>query len=254
LRADGSEKNAGEEKSRLMAAADAGNLSAQILYTLLYTNIKGSPFLREIERNSSYSRYADYISGLDVLTFDPYAAERVLGTAAEDGVVEAHLLLHIAAFVKWRSGGWSGDRDASVFHMLVVERFYPDSTIRPYLRRLLSVSDAEIEASDRFASLRVADILSRKEVRHCDLDKRCAADSNIKRLICDIRTPKGESLLELEPETCSTVSAPLVLLYHNNVAGVIRGIIRDRRDQHVPRRYGLLLPTSRLCCLNDPLR
>lgn len=227
IRANGSDENAREQQSSLRTAANAGNRSAQILFTVLFTGLTDSPFLREIE-GSDYSRYRAYIAGWDIVLKDPYLARFIVKPAVADGVVETYLILHVANYAAWRHGKWPGDKASAAIDMLIVEQFYPDNAIRPYLRRLLSVSDTEMQEFDRYASLGVGDILLREEVRHCRLDKQCAADSNMKRLICDIRTSKGDSLLTLEHEACDKVSAPLVRLYRAYVGDIIKGMVSSR--------------------------
>ena len=139
IRDIGSDGNTRAQPERLLAAAEAGNRSAQILYTLLFTEIVNSKYMSEIVRNSFYSRYASYISAWGVLTKSPYLARDEAESALADGVVEASLLLHFVNYLEWRHESWPGDRRAAAAHLLAVAEFYANrERVRPYLRRLLS--------------------------------------------------------------------------------------------------------------------
>lgn len=226
IRVDGSDENVRKQQQTLRAAAEAGNRSAQLLYTLLFTKITDSKFIAEIVNESFYSRYSSYVRTWHVLMKVPDMTKYQAGPAAEGGVAEVYLPLHIATYLEWRHGKWPNDRISAAVDLLIAADFYADrDTVRPYLRRLLSLNDTELEDAELYASLRVGDILISKEMYHCQLDKRCAADSNIKRLICDVRTPKGDFFLKLDGEICDRLSAPLARLYRSSVKDLITAII-----------------------------
>ncbi len=227
-KADGSDGNLQAQRDRLLAAADAGNRSAQILYTLLFTEIVDSKFLSEIVNNSSYSRYGGYIRAWYVLTKAPDMVKYEAGLALNDGIAEACIPLFAGRYFEWKQDGWPGNRSGAAACLLTAAEFYADrEQVRPYLRKLMTASDSEMENFDGLASQYVGGLLIREETRYCR-DKKCTADANIKRLICDIRSPNGISLIKLERDACDQVSAPLVRLYRSNVSGMITYIINSR--------------------------
>ncbi|WP_119392781.1 hypothetical protein [Taklimakanibacter lacteus] len=225
LKTSESNENARAQAEKLLAAADAGNHSAQLLYTLLFTKIVDSKYVSEIVSNSSYSRYSSYVSAWDVLIKAPDLVKYQVGPALDGGVVEAYLPLHIAEYLEWRQTRWPGDRRGAAARLLAVADFYADrEKVRPYLRKLLSANDEEMEDFDGLAFQYVGAQLIREETLYCR-DKACVADANIKRLICDIRTPEGDSLLNLGRDACDQLSAPLVRIYRAMVIDLINQII-----------------------------
>jgi len=215
-----------EIEAKLLKAAESGNISAKIIYTLVFTNIFNGKFDSDLTAARSYSRYVPYIDGVYLLGQPPdsqygekLGASRILiDEARSNDVLEAYLFEYIFSLRFYRQDRNPIFRNDAAVSLLMFASFFGRVEVaRSHLSKLFSFSETELKGFEATVQNSVGRILIRPDNAACALRTECVANVNLRRLICQVRDRKGLVLLNISEPSCTRLAQPFADLYRRRV-------------------------------------